>query len=175
MDWAIILNHSLVYGLILSAALSVLILVSLKINPEMWLQDYPPDVKAAWGPMSDKARRQRAIFVIPFFGAITGTLILATMRLGDALGGTPPFPAVFATAAIIAAIFNFVDAVIIDWLILTVLWPSLGVLPGTEGMAGYRDMRLQAVNFLKGFVFAAAAGLLTAGIAALVGWIGSVV
>lgn len=175
MDWGIPIMTGLVYGLILSAVLIVLVIVSLKINPEMWWQDYPPDVKAAWGPMSEEARRQRAILVIPFFGAIIGAFILATIRLGDALGGTPPFLAVFATAAILAAVVNTVDAVIIDWLILTVLWPSLGVLPGTEGMAGYRDMRLQAANFFKGFIFVAVAGLLTAGIASLLAWIGSLV
>jgi hypothetical protein len=64
--------------------------------------------------------------------------------------------------------FNLVDAIIIDWLILMVLWPGLGVLPGTEGMAGYRDARLWTINLLKGFAMAPVAGLLVAGAASLV-------
>ena len=55
---------------------------------------------------------------------------------------------------IVFALFNLVDAVIIDWLILLVLWPGLGVLPGTEGMAGYKDVHRWTINLLKGFVLA---------------------
>jgi hypothetical protein len=36
------------------------------------------------------------------------------------------------------------------------------VLPGTEGMAGYRDYRFHFVGFLKGLGFCAAGGLLVA-------------
>jgi hypothetical protein len=48
---------------------------------------------------------------------------------------------------IVLALFNLVDAVIIDWLVLLVLWPGLGVLPGTEGMAGYKDARRRFAKF----------------------------
>jgi hypothetical protein len=65
---------------------------------------------------------------------------------------------------IVLTLFNLVDAVIIDWLILLVLWPGLGVLPGTEGMAGYKDTRRWTVNPLKGFALAPLAGILVAGV-----------
>lgn len=175
MDWRLVVSQSVVMGLVLSAVLTVLILVSLKINPEMWYRSYPPDVKAAWGPMSEKARRQRILFAVPFFGVTVLALVAAGVRLGDVLGAPPSFVALFASAAIIFAVFNIVDAVIIDWLILSVLWPSLGVLPGTEGMAGYRDMRLWTANFAKGFVVSAVVGLLAGGIGSLVVWLGSIV
>ena len=35
--------------------------VSLFINPEIWLHDYPPDIQARYGPASDKAITQRKI------------------------------------------------------------------------------------------------------------------
>jgi hypothetical protein len=173
MDWGLIINHSLVYGAIFSGVLTVLIVASLRINPEMYYQDFPEDVKAAWGPMSEKARRQRSLLVIPLFGSMIGIVILATMRL-DALLGGAPFAAVFASTAIIFAIFNVVDAVFIDWLLYKI-WPALFVLPGTEGMAGYTDMRFWWVNFVKGLGFVIVAGLLVAGIDALAGWIGTLV
>ena len=34
-------------------------------------------------------------------------------------------------------------------LILLVLWPRLGVLPGTEGMAGYKDARRWTIKQLN--------------------------
>jgi hypothetical protein len=79
--------------------------------------------------------------------------------------GTPPsFLAIFASIVIVFALFNLVDAVIIDWLILLVLWPGLSVLPGTEGMAGYKDARRWTINLIKGFALAPFAGVLVAGV-----------
>ena len=52
MHWGIVIRESLVIGMVLSTALTIMIVVSLIINKEMWLQDYPPDVKSKWGPIS---------------------------------------------------------------------------------------------------------------------------
>jgi len=165
MNWGAIVQESITIGAALSAILTILILVSLMINKEMWLQDYPPDVKARWGPMSEKAKRQRLVFAVPFFGLMIGAMVYAVIRLEAILGTPPPFLAVFVSIMILFGVFNLVDAVIIDWLILVVLWPGLAVLPGTEGMAGYRDVRLWTINLFKGFILAPIAGLLAAGVA----------
>lgn len=53
-----LLRHALLWGLALSAWLTVAF-VSLSANPEMWLHDYPPDIRAGHGPMSPAANRQR--------------------------------------------------------------------------------------------------------------------
>lgn len=174
MDWGLILKESTLIGLVTSAVLSVLVIGSLLIDKEMWLSDYPPDVKAKWGAMSAKAKRVRNIFAVPFFAVMIGGATLTVIRLREALGMTPPFLAVFVGIGVVFVVFNLVDAVILDWLILMVVWPQLGVLPGTEGMAGYHDMRLWTVNLLKGFALAPLAGLLVAGVASLVFWIGAI-
>jgi hypothetical protein len=36
-------------------------------------------------------------------------------------------------------IFNLVDWLILDWLIFCVITPRFIIIPGTEGMAGYKD------------------------------------
>ena len=164
MNWGFVIRESLVIGAVLSAILTLLIVVSLMINKEMWLQDYPPDVKAKWGPMSEKAKRQRLVFAILLFGLMIGAMVYAVTRLEVVLGTAPSFLAIFVSIVIVFGLFNLVDAVIIDWLILLVLWPGLGVLPGTEGMAGYRDARLWTINLFKGFVLAPIAGLLVASV-----------
>ncbi len=168
MDWGLVIRESVTIGATLSAVLTILIVVSLMINKEIWLQDYPPDVKAKWGPISEKAKRQRILFVIPFFGVMIGAMIYTVIRLKVVLGAPPSFLAIFSSIVIVFAIFNLVDAFIIDWLILLVLWPGLGVLPGTEGMAGYRDARRWTVNLFKGFALAPIAGLLVAGVSSLI-------
>jgi hypothetical protein len=168
MNWGFIIQESLATGTVVSIVLTILIVVSLKINKEMWLQDYPPDVKARWGPMSEKAKRQRIVFAICFFGVLIGAAAYDVIRLEEGLGIPPPFLAIFASIVIVFVLFNLVDAIIIDWLILLVLWPGLGILPGTEGMAGYKDARRWTINLLKGFALAPVAGLLVAGVASLV-------
>jgi hypothetical protein len=141
-----------------------MIVVSLMINKEMWLQDYPPDVKARWGPISEKARRQHFVFAIFFFGVLIGAIAYDVIQLELVLGTPPSILAIFVSIVIVLALFNLVDAVIIDWLILLVLWPGLGVLPGTEGMADYKDARRWTINLLKGFALAPLAGALVAGV-----------
>jgi len=167
MNWDLLVQHSLISGAIFSVVLTVPIIVSLKINPEMWWQDYPADVKEFWGPMSERAKKQRAVVATLYFALIIGGLTLSTMRLAQIVPRESWFVAVLASTAIIIAFFNLFDAVIIDWLILLVLWPSLGILPGTEGMAGYRDARMHVTNFFKGWIFVAVGSLITAGIAML--------
>ena len=167
MDWNTLIQHSLLAGLIFSIVLTIPIIISLKINPEMWWQDYPKDVQQKWGPMSELAKKQRGIVAAIYFALIIGGITLATIRLGQLGSWESYFLAVLASTAIIIMFFNIWDAVIIDWLILLVLWPSLGILPGTEGMAGYHDTRWHVTNFFKGWIFVAVGSLITAGIALL--------
>lgn len=164
MNWGVVIRESLAIGAVLSTVLTILIVVSLMINKEMWLQDYPPDVKAKWGPISEKAKRQRFGFAIGLFGVLIGAMAYDVIRLEVVLGTPPSFLVIFASIVIVFAVFNLVDAVIIDWLILLVLWPGLGVLAGTEGMAGYKDARWWTINLLKGFALAPIAGVLVAGV-----------
>ena len=164
MNWGFVIRESLAIGAVLSTVLAILIVVSLMINKEMWLQDYPPDVKAKWGPISEKAKRQRFVFAICLFGVLIGAMAYDVIRLEVVLGTPPSFLMIFASIVIVFSLFNLVDAIIIDWLILLVLWPGLGVLPGTEGMAGYKDARWWTINLLKGFALAPIAGVLVAGV-----------
>jgi hypothetical protein len=164
MNWGIVIRESVIIGMVLSTFLTIMVVVSFIINKEMWLQDYPPDVKARWGPISGKARRQHTVFAVAFFGVMISAMIYDVIRLEQVLGTLPPFPAIFVSIVIVFALFNLVDAVIIDWLILLVMWPGLAVLPGTEGMAGYKDVRRWTINLLKGFVLAPLAGVLVAGV-----------
>jgi hypothetical protein len=164
MNWGFVIRESLAIGTLLSIVLTIMIVVSLMINKEMWLEDYPPDVKAKWGPISEKAKRQHFVFAISFFGVLIGTMAYDVIRLEVVLGTPPSFLVIFTSIVIVFALFNLVDAVIIDWLILLVLWPGLGMLPGTEGMSGYKDARRWTINLLKGFALAPIAGLLVAGV-----------
>jgi len=53
---------------------------------------------------------------------------------------------------------------VLDWLIFCTIQPRRIVLPGTEGMAGYRDYRFHFIGFLKGLSFCSVGGLFVAGV-----------
>jgi hypothetical protein len=145
-----LLEQSLVYGFILSLILGVLIYGSLFINPEIWLHDFPPDIRAKYGPAGEKALRQRKILSALFFPAILGVLIVSLVHLSRVSGGELAFMPVFLNLLTILMVFNLFDLVILDWLIALVIRPRFMILPGTEGMAGYRDFTFHLRGFLKG-------------------------
>ena len=126
-------------GSLINAGLTTIIFATLYLNPEIWLQDAPPDIQAKVGPKSDKAKRLSILFAIPFFLILFGGVIRSNIRLKQQNGGKLPFKIAFLNAYGRFFYFWLFDLVIIDWLLLVTLKPDFIVLPGTEGMAGYDD------------------------------------
>ncbi len=160
-------QHSLIYGFILSGLLAVIMLASLAWNPAIWVSDYPPDIQARFGPPDARTQRQKQIVFLPFMLALIGTLTAAVWGL-PAAGLTPSFAVVFASTFLVVLVFNLFDLLVIDWLFFVTWQPHQIVLPGTAGLAGYRDYRFHFIAFLKGFGFCLIAALITAGFSGLI-------
>lgn len=167
-DYSLAFQTGILYGLVFSLFFSALILVMIKINPEMMLNDYPPDIKARYGPASEKTKQQRMPFVILFFLIVIGVPLLSILRLDQMISGVPSFLEVFVNIFTLFLVFNIVDLLILDWLIFCAITPGFIVLPGTEGMAGYKDYMFHFRGFLIGCVICLVSGLVFASIAALV-------
>lgn len=161
LDWQILFYDALLDGLVLSVVLTILTAISGAIALDMFVDDYPPDVKQKYGPMSPRATRLR-----PFIAAMLFLTVLVIPLIG--LFGlqtkflTVPFLSAVVFASIAILVFNVFDLIILDWLFFCTIQPRSMVLPGTEGMAGYRDYRFHFVGFLKGLRFNAVVGLLIA-------------
>lgn len=161
LDWQILFYDALLDGLVLSVVLTILTAISGAIALDMFVDDYPPDVKQKYGPMSPRATRLR-----PFIAAMLFLTVLVIPLVG--LFGlqtkflTVPFLSAVVFASIAILVFNVFDLIILDWLFFCTIQPRSMVLPGTEGMAGYRDYRFHFVGFLKGLRFNAVVGLLIA-------------
>jgi len=165
--WQLLLNNALLYGLALSLVLGAIMAISLVLAPDMWVGDYPPDIRAKVGPMSPRGARLRPFIAIPFFIAILVIPVLALSSLAGRVGSVP-FTAALASSFIVFLTFNLFDLLIADWLIFCTLRPSRIILPGTEGMAGYRDYRFHFIGFLKGLGFCLVGGLVVAAV-----WVGA--
>lgn len=166
MDLLLLLQHGLIYGLILSAALSVTFTGLMLLNPEIWLHDYPPDIQAKYGPISERARRQKALAVWPVALLLIGLVIASLLGLAQLNGGVLAFADAFVGTFVMLMVFNLIDLLLLDWLIFVTIRPRLIVLPGTEGLAGYRDYGFHFRGFLKGTAGSLVASLVVAVIAA---------
>jgi hypothetical protein len=153
MNTLLILQHGLAYGAVLSALLSLLVIITMAWNREIWLHDYPKDVRAAYGPPRRRETKwQKAIASLLFFGALVAVVAASLVRLHGLLGGLP-FGAIVLNLFVMLMLFNLVDLVILDWLVLMWLGRELMYLPGVDrNLAGYRDWQLPARGFLKGSV-----------------------
>jgi hypothetical protein len=149
-------------GALLSGVQGALILGSLWYNPEIWRDDYPPEIRARAAPISEKARRQRAVVSLPVFASFLGILVRSNLKLKKENGGRLSFAAAFLNAYALFAMFNLFDLVVIDYLVVMRLHPSRLVLPGTEGMERFDTMSYHTGNFLKGLVVGVVPTLLIA-------------
>ena len=167
-DMAILLQHGVFFGTNFGVFMGLAFVGLAYLNPEIWLLDYPPDIREKFGPMSEKAKKQRRLAGIPVFLLLAATIVFATVRFARIDGGESTFFAVFLGVFTVLLVFNVVELVILDWLIFVTIRPRIVVLPGTEGMEGYGDYGFHFRTFLKGVVGSAAASLVIAGVALVV-------
>ncbi len=168
---SLIVNSALGHGLILSLLLSLVIFGSFAVNPEVWLNDYPPDIRNKFGPMSQKARRQRIPFAVLFLAISLGTVIVGFARVVQWLGGDAGALEAFIYAYLVFQVFNLIDLLVLDWLIFVRWQPKFVVLPGTEGLAGYKDYGFHFRGFLVGLAIGAVGAAAFAGGLMLWRWI----
>lgn len=145
-----LIQHSLIYGSLLSVLLSAVILITLYRWPMIWVSDAPADIQAAAGPMSAADRRVKKIGGALFLVIIAGVVVAATLRLAQLSGGELAFPDLALSTFLILMTFNVVDLLLIDWLLVVTIRPSFAMLPGTEAMAAYADYGFHFRGFLKG-------------------------
>jgi hypothetical protein len=157
--------QSLSYGLMYSLILAVSFLLLARVNPEAWLNDYPPDIKAKYGAMSAKANRVRLVFGIPIMIFMLGFPFFVIIQLTQINPLT--FWQVFGILLTLFTFFNLFDLLIIDWLVFNTIQPRFMVLPGTEGMAGYKDYGFHFRASLKGQIGLTLFSLIGAGITIL--------
>src|SRR5690242_17944523 len=95
-----LLLHSLLYGALLTVGLIAIMIVSYAWKPGVWVDDYPPDVRARYyaqaGPMDEATKRMKLVVAAPFFLFMIVMMILAVRALPAGL--TPNFVTVFACA-----------------------------------------------------------------------------
>src|SRR5512134_3369441 len=112
--WPII-SHALLYGVILSAVLFTLILGLVRIKPEIMHKDYPPDIQAKYGPMSERSKRQRKLVAIFIIVVMVGIVTLSFQSVDSNLEGDISFIPAFIHLVVMFSVFNLLDLLVLDW------------------------------------------------------------
>jgi hypothetical protein len=128
----------LVYGMILNVLISIIVYGSIYVNPLLWISDYPPDIQEAVGPV-DVPIGQKLVVGMLFLCTVVGVPLYSNAERRRQNNGKLSFPATFIHSALIFFYFAVWDLVVLDWLIFVTIQPDFIVIPGTEGLAGYRD------------------------------------
>jgi hypothetical protein len=160
-----LISNALIYGLYLSILLAIVMLVSFGLAPDMWVGDYPPDIQTKYGEMSPRAKRYRPSVSVLFFGSILVVLTASIINLHKIVEGDVGFWDYFLSSFITLMVFNLFDLLIADWLIFVTIQPKAIILPGTEGMTGYKDYWFHFRGFLIGIGFSTVGALIIALIA----------
>jgi hypothetical protein len=161
-----ILAHAFAFGLVLSVVVGALLLAVLRTNAEILLHDYPPDIRAKWGPMTSRTRRQRVPVVCGFLAAILTVVAWSLATLPTDAARELTFASAFAHFAVMFGTFNAFDWLVIDCAL--VYWrPRFIVLPGTEGMAGYRNYWFHFRGFVLGIPVVAVGSAVAAAMVSL--------
>jgi hypothetical protein len=122
----------------MNVLLTMVIYGSIYVNPLLWISDYPPDIQAAVESV-DFPIGQKIVAGALLFCIVIGVSLYSNANLRRQNDGKLSFPAAFAHSALLFFYFAVWDLVILDWLIFVTIQPDFVVIPGTEGLAGYRD------------------------------------
>jgi hypothetical protein len=150
----------LIDGGILSLLVSIWLMFTLRVNARIFLHDYPPAIQEKVLPKTVAEKRITYIFGVPFMLLLILGSFFSTMTL-KALEDTQ-FWALWLNAAGIMFVFNVVDWLVLDWLIFCTITPRFVVIPGSEGMAAYKDYSFHFRGFLHGLAYLVFGGLIIA-------------
>jgi len=150
-------------GSVLSVLASITILGILRFNPRLFLQDYPAKIQEQVPPKTDQEKRFSLLLGIPFLILLFAVPFLSTLSQANQVVEREFLP-LFINAFGVVFIFNFVDLLVLDWLIFCLITPDFVIIPGTKGMQAYKDYRFHFRAFLIGTVISTIAGLGIAGI-----------
>jgi hypothetical protein len=162
----IALERILTDGLVLSLAFTALVVGSLKLNYRLWIQDFPPDIRAMVPPKTGAEKRQTVLVAVPLFAIIlTGPLV--SVLLTEAAHGQLGFLRAWLHAYLVWQVVNVWDLLVLDWIGFLFVDPANPPIPGTAGAKGYRDYLFHFVGFLKGSAMGVVIAAVPAGLAML--------
>jgi hypothetical protein len=158
---------ALTSGLVMATILTVLILASLAHHPRIWFRRVPKEMQDALPPMTEAETSLLKRWAIPIFG-VTFLMPLATAYWYEQNYGQMNYGEAFLFLYLMWMVFNLVDLVIIDWLVVVWWEPEWSTVPEAKPLMHLVGYAYHFKGFLKGTVILAVAALIFAAIVMLI-------
>ena len=155
---------ALIEGFIWSVLWIIYVYVIVTKFPWQMMHDYPEDIQKA-ATLSEPTDRQKRNAKL--FGTIGSFVIFASLMgfgLVQFYHKDLSFLAILIHIFIIGMIWNVIDLLIMDWLIICIITPKWVVIEGTEGCKGYKDYMYHFKGFLIGCVYTTIMALIITGV-----------
>ncbi len=160
MDVIRILQH----GALLSVVALAILLLTLYVNPRLYLQDYPHDIQSLAPPKTVREKRLGVLLGLPFLLALLAIPLWSTPWLRMEQTGLG-LCALALHAAGVLWVFNWVDWLVLDWWLFCTVTSHFMVIPGSEGSPAYKDYLFHFRAFLIGTLISPLGGLAVAALA----------
>ena len=134
----------------MSALLGSIVMAIVYYNADIMHDDYPPHIKEKALPMSDAAKRQRAVVTVPFIALLLGFPAYSNLKLKRQNHGQLSFRNALINAYAVFAFSNLFDLLVLDYLVMLRMRPRFAMLPGTQASDYTDDYFFHFVGYLKG-------------------------
>jgi hypothetical protein len=149
-------------GGLLSVIASIYLLILLRAYPRLFLRHYPKAVRDVVPAKSAREITASSIVGVPFIVLLLAAPIWSTVRMQNTSLEPLSFGVLFANAFGVIWLFNLVDLLILDWLIVCFFTPKWVILPGSEHLQIPKPYFDHFRGFLTGTVLSVVVGLGTA-------------
>ncbi len=156
-------------GTILSLVFALVVLAAVCFNPRLARRGLPEDIKREVPPLTRRERLRATPFAILFFAAVVGIPLVSALTLSGQQAGEVPLLVLWVHVFGVLFIASLFDLVVLDWLLYCTITPRRLVIPGTEGMAGYKDYRYHLRAHARGTLLMVVVALLLAAVVSRVG------
>ncbi|WP_022762466.1 hypothetical protein [Butyrivibrio sp. AD3002] len=156
--------NAIIAGLMWSVLWIGYIFVVLKWYPWELLHDYPEDIKeaATLPEPTDKQKKQAKLVCGIICLVIFGSLL--AFGLTKFASAQTTFLMVLVYVFIVGMIWNAIDLLVMDWILVCSITPKIVVIEGTEGCKGYKDYMFHFKGFFIGCAYTAIMAIVFSGI-----------
>jgi len=146
-------------GALLSVVTSTYLLVLLRFNPRMFLKHFPKEIREIVPPKSEKERWMSILLGVPLGLLFIGSTFASALLWRASAQGSRSFWELFAHVFGLFFLFNLVDLLILDWLIVCRFTPRWLIIPDTEHIVMPKEYLYHFKGFLMGTVVSVIGGL----------------
>ncbi len=155
------------HGLFYSAGFTIIILVSVLVNPRIWMQDFPDDLKSSIPPKSVREIRQTFITGFLFAVFIIGFPLYSIAEKVNEINIELSFSTLFLHSFSVMVICNIFYWILLDQIIFGLVISRLRTIPEIKKKFKFPGWKRQVFGLFIGFLMCGVISSFTAWIARL--------